>query len=86
MARKASNTMTDALWLVGGSVVGAGLALLFAPCSGERSRKRIARFGKTMSRKGESALRSFNDGVSDFAGSMSSMGKRASGFMTKWQH
>ena len=81
MARKASNTVTDALMLVGGSVVGAGLALLFAPCSGAKSRRRIASFSKSVSRKGESAIRSFNDGVSDFADTMSTMGKRASGFM-----
>lgn len=81
MARKISNTMTDALMLVGGSVVGAGVALLFAPCSGAKSRRNIARFSKTVTKKGENAIHTFNDSVSDFADTMSSMGKKASGLM-----
>ena len=73
--------MTDALMLVSGSVVGAGVALLFAPCSGAKSRKTVARFSKSVSRKGESAIQSFNDSVSDFA---DTMGKKATGLMHKW--
>lgn len=57
MARLASSIMTDALMLVGGGVVGAGVALLFAPHSGRRTRREIARMGKTMSMKGDVAVR-----------------------------
>ena len=64
MARKGNNTMADALMLVGGGVVGAGLALLFAPYSGTKSRKKLVRFGRSMSNKSErmiSDLTSFAD-------------------------
>ena len=67
MARKINNTMTDALMLVGGSVIGAGLALLFAPQSGKRTRTEITRFGKTVGRKSDKAVREFTDNVVDFA-------------------
>jgi gas vesicle protein len=74
MARKVSSNMA---MLVGGSVVGAGLALLFAPWSGAKSRKKMTKFGRTMSKRSEYAMRSLSDGMSDFADSMNSMGRRA---------
>jgi gas vesicle protein len=49
--------MTDALMLVGGGVVGAGVALLLAPHSGRRTRREIARLGKTIGTKGDRAVR-----------------------------
>ncbi len=57
MARSISNTTTDALKLVGGGVVGAGLALLLAPDSGKKTRREIARLGKSIGRKGDKAVR-----------------------------
>lgn len=76
MAQKFGNAMVDTILLVGGGVVGAGLALLFAPQSGKKSRVKIARFGKTVSRRGEKALRGFADDINDLAGSMGTMGNR----------
>lgn len=76
MARKFGNAMVDTLLLVGGGVVGAGLALLFAPQSGKKSRVRIAKFSKTMSRRGEKALKGIADNVTDFADTMGTMGDR----------
>jgi len=67
MARKINNTMTDALMLVGGGVVGAGLALLLAPQSGKKSRKEMARFSRSMGKKGDKVIRSFTDNVSEFS-------------------
>lgn len=81
MTHKGNGTMTDALMLVGGSVVGAGLALLFAPQSGARSRRELARFGKTVSRKSEKMYRNFTDGVSAFA---EMVGGKAGGIMHRW--
>lgn len=77
MAHKVGNTMADALMLVGGGVVGAGLALLFAPYSGTKSRKKIARLGRSMSSKSERAIRNFTDGVS-------AIGAKAGGVLPKW--
>ena len=67
MARKINNTMTDALMLVGGGVVGAGLALLLAPQSGKKSRKEMARFSRSMGKKGDKVIRSFTNNMSEFS-------------------
>ena len=76
MARKFNNTMSDALMLFGGGVVGAGLALLLAPQSGKKSRKEITRFGRTVGRQGDKVIRNISESMSDFAdrvGGMSAM-------------
>ncbi len=80
MTSKLNHGMTDALMLVGGSVVGAGVALLLAPQSGAKSRKEIVRFGKTVSKKSERMFRDFSDGVTDFAETIG--GK--TNFLHKW--
>ncbi|UFS68542.1 YtxH domain-containing protein [Geomonas sp. RF6] len=67
MDRKTNETMVDALILLGGGVLGAGLALLFAPQSGQKSRKDIARFSRTVGRKSDLAMRKLADNVIDFA-------------------
>jgi gas vesicle protein len=77
MAQKVNNFKADALMLVGGGVVGAGLALLFAPYSGIKSRKKLVRFGKSMSNKSDRAIRN----LSNFA---DTMGEKAGGMLRKW--
>jgi len=67
MARKINTTMTDALMLVGGGVVGAGLALLLAPQSGKKSRKEITRFSRSVSRQGDKVIRNISESMTDFA-------------------
>jgi gas vesicle protein len=62
-----SSIMTDVFMLVGGSVVGAGIGLLLAPQSGAKSRKEIARFGRTVGKKSERFYHDVADGMSDFA-------------------
>jgi gas vesicle protein len=81
MTHKIHDTMTDALMLVGGSVVGAGMALLFAPHSGMKSRKELARFGKMVSRKSEKMYRNFTAGVS---GITDMVGGKAGDIMHRW--
>jgi gas vesicle protein len=67
MARKLNTTMTDALMLVGGGVVGAGLALLLAPQSGRKSRKEISRFSRSVGKQSDKVIRNISESVSDFA-------------------
>jgi len=67
MARKINTTMTDALMLVGGGVVGAGLALLLAPQSGKKSRKEITRFSRSVSKQGDKVIRNISESMTDFA-------------------
>jgi gas vesicle protein len=67
MGRKLNTTMSDALFLVGGSVVGAGLALLLAPQSGKKSRREISRFSRSVSKQGDKVIRNISESMSDFA-------------------
>lgn len=70
-------TMTDVAMLVGGGVIGAGLGLLFAPYSGAKSRKKMARVGRTMSNRSDKALRDLSGRMSDLADTMGTMSGRA---------
>jgi gas vesicle protein len=67
MARKINTAVTDAFMLVGGGVVGAGLALLLAPQSGKKSRKEIVRFSRVVGKKSDKVIRNFTDNMSDFS-------------------
>ena len=80
MGRRLNTTMTDALMLVGGSVVGAGLALLLAPQSGKSCRKEIARFGKNVSKQSDKIMRSFSSFADTVSGMTSGVGHRRSLF------
>ena len=66
MAQKSNNTMADALKLVGGGIVGAGLALLLAPQEGKKTRKDIVRYAKTIRGKTDEAVCEFADSIDDF--------------------
>lgn len=81
MTHKVSNITADALMVVGGSVVGAGLALLFAPQSGAKCRKEVVRFGKTVSKKSDRMFHDIADSVSDFA---DTVGGKAGGVWHRW--
>ena len=67
-------TITDVMMLVGGGVIGAGLGLLFAPYSGAKSRKKMARVGRTMSNRSDKVMRDLSGRMSDLADTMGTMG------------
>lgn len=73
--------MTDVVMLVGGGVVGAGLGLMFAPYSGAKSRKKMARMGKMMSNKSDRMMRDLSGKMSDLADTMESMSGKATKLM-----
>lgn len=60
-----NNATVGALMLVAGGIIGAGLAVLFAPQSGERTRRDIVRYTKKVRRKAEGVVDDFSDTVSD---------------------
>lgn len=82
--REDSNSaIVGALMLVAGGIIGAGVALMYAPQSGERTRKGIARFGKKARRKAQDAVEvveDFTDQVSDMA---ETVGDRATEILEK---
>lgn len=65
MADKNNSATVGALMLVAGGLAGAGLALLFAPQSGERTRKDIVRYSRKVRKKAEGVVDDFADAVSD---------------------
>lgn len=73
-----SGFMAGALMLVVGGLIGAGVALLYAPQSGEKTRKELTRYGKKArkrTRDAVDAVEDFSDHVTDMA---ESVGERAS--------
>lgn len=68
------NAMIGGILLVAGGLVGAGVALLFAPQSGRQTRRDISRYSRKVRRQAE-------DIVDDFAGNVhgmvESIGERA---------
>ncbi len=64
MAENNKNALVGALFLVAGGIIGAGVALLFAPQSGKATRKDISRFAKKAKRRAEDVVDDFSDNVS----------------------
>lgn len=70
MAERENNAMVGALMLLVGGIIGAGIALLYAPQSGDKTRKEFGRYAKKARRKGNEALAAveeFTEQVSDMA-------------------
>lgn len=59
-----NNKVAGALMLVAGGIIGAGIALLFAPQSGKATRKDIGRYAKRAKRRAEDIVEDFSDNVS----------------------
>lgn len=54
-----------ALLLVAGGIIGAGMALLMAPQSGERTRRDITRYARKVKTRTEDAVEDLSDTVND---------------------
>jgi len=83
MSDRENNAMVGALMLVAGGLLGAGIALLYAPQSGEKTRKGLARYAKRAQRRtveAVEAVEDFSEQVSDMA---ESVGERASEILEK---
>ena len=70
MTENNNRVTAGALMLVAGGIIGAGLALLFAPQSGKRTRRDIARLAKKTKHKAEDIVENFVDSVSEMADSV----------------
>ncbi len=83
MSDKNNSVVVGALMLLAGGIVGAGIALMYAPQSGEKTRKEMGRYAKKARRKGESALEAvedFSEQVTDMA---EAVGERAAEILDK---
>lgn len=80
---ESSSAMVGALMLVVGGLIGAGVALLYAPQSGDKTRKDVARMAKKARRKTQNAM----DAVEDFTEQVTDMaeavGERATEILEK---
>jgi gas vesicle protein len=63
MSIRDNGIFVGALTLAGGAMIGAGIALLFAPRSGKNSRREIALTTRKAGRRMKRAARDISDGV-----------------------
>ena len=83
MSDRNNDVVVGALMLVAGGILGAGIALLYAPQSGEKTRKGLTRVAKKVRRRTEDAVEAvedFSDQVSEMA---DAVGERASEILDK---
>jgi len=64
MTDRNTTIKVGALMLVAGGIIGAGVALLFAPQSGKATRKDISRYARKAKRRAEDVVDDFSDSVS----------------------
>lgn len=64
MEEKRSGNARGAIGLIAGTILGAGVALLYAPQSGEKTRRDILYYSKKGRRKARRVAREFSDTVS----------------------
>ena len=75
--RENSSAMVGAIMLLAGGILGAGIALLYAPQSGEKTRKGLNRYARKARRRTEEAVEKveeFTDQVTEMA---EAVGERA---------
>lgn len=80
MSDRSSTYKAGALMLVAGGLIGAGLALLFAPQSGRATRKDICRYARRARRRGEDIVDDFTDSISRM---VDAVGEKASDILDR---
>ena len=70
MEEKDKKVAAAALLILAGGIVGAGLALLFAPQSGQRTRKDLARYSRKTKDRASEAVDDLSATVSDLVDSI----------------
>lgn len=67
MSDRDNRAAVGAMMLLAGGIIGAGLALLYAPQSGARTRKQISRYAKKVRNETEEMIRDAAHAVTDMA-------------------
>lgn len=70
MAQADPKPMTDTVKMIGGGLVGAGLALLLAPQSGKQTRRGIVRYARTFGGRTHHAVYDFSNSLGEFIDSI----------------
>ena len=65
MANRDHTALVGSLMLLAGGAIGAGLALLFAPQSGKKTRKDVRRYAKKVRSRAEEMAGDLSDSVTD---------------------
>ena len=65
MADKDNTAAVGALMLMAGGIIGAGLALLYAPQPGKKTRKQIGRYSRRVRNDAEEMIRDTAESVTD---------------------
>jgi len=71
MSTRNDNVVSGAVMLMAGGVIGAGMALLFAPQSGKRTRRDLARISRKVKDQAVDAVEEFSETVSEMVDSVS---------------
>ena len=71
MGANNQSSVAGVLLLVAGGIIGAGLALLYAPQSGSKTRKQISRYAGRVRNEAEENLRDTADAVTEMIDSLS---------------
>lgn len=67
----------EAIWFVAGSLIGAGVALLFAPQSGKRTRQDIQKLSKSVWKKADRFTEDIQESLSNLVGEVGRAGENA---------
>jgi gas vesicle protein len=78
--RDNKTVVVGAMMLVAGGIIGAGVALLFAPQSGKKTRQDIERYARKAKRRTGDLVDDFGEAVSEM---VESVGEKASDILDK---
>lgn len=74
MEPKDTKAVADAVKLIGGGLIGAGIALLFAPQAGKHTRSTLVRYAKTFGGRTPEAVYDLSCSITEF---VNDLGKKA---------
>lgn len=84
MAENENNSaMVGALMLIAGGIIGAGIALLYAPQSGDKTRKELARYAKKARKRAEGAVDAVEDFTEQITDMAETVGERAADILAQ---
>ena len=83
MPQRENNAMIGALMLLAGGILGAGVALLYAPQKGDKTRRDLSRYAKKARRRTEDAVEKVEDFSEQVTEMAEAVGERAAEILDK---